>query len=198
MFYRIADVILHFVLLFIFRIRRTGVENIPLEGGVIVAYNHKSYWDPVMAGATCPRKLRFMAKEELFKNPLFGSLIKALGAFPISRGRGDIGAIKGSLKILKEGNTMLIFPEGKRSKDGQIGSVKPGVAAIAHRAKVPIVPACISGDYKWLHKITVSYGEPVYLDFENKMTADEMQSAADDIINRIKRMNEQNLLSEGK
>lgn len=198
MFYKFALAIVRFVLLFIFRVKTIGKENIPEDGGVIVAYNHKSYWDPVIAGATCPRKLRFMAKEELFKNPLFGRLIKALGAFPISRGRGDIGAIKGSLKILKEGNTMLIFPEGRRSKDGTIGSAKPGVAAIAHRAKVPVVPACISGDYKWMRRITVSYGEPVYLDFESKMTAEETQAAADDIINRIKAMNEQNLLGEGK
>lgn len=198
MFYEFTLAIVRFALLFVFRVKRVGIENIPKNGGVIVAYNHKSYWDPVIAGATCPRKLRFMAKEELFKNPLFGRLIKALGAFPISRGRGDIGAVKGSLKILKEGNTMLIFPEGHRSKDGQIGSAKPGVAAIAHRARVPVVPACISGDYKWMHKITVSYGEPVYLDFENKMTAEETQSAADDIINKIKAMNEKNLLTQGK
>lgn len=186
MFYRIALIIVRFVMLFIFRVKVVGKENVPKDGGVIIAYNHRSYWDPVMAGATSGRKLRFMAKEELFKNKLFGALIKSLGAFPISRGRGDIGAIKGSLKILKEGNAMLIFPEGKRVTDGSKVKAKPGVAAIAHRAKVPVVPASISGEYKWMRKITVTYSEPVYLDFENKMTAEETQAAADDILERIR------------
>lgn len=186
MLYKIGLVILRFVLLFVFRIKRVGRENVPKVGGVIVAFNHRSYWDPVMAGVTCPRRLRFMAKEELFKNPLFGALIKSLGAFPISRGRGDIGAIKGSLKILREGNAMLIFPEGRRVTDGSKPKAKPGVAAIAHRAKVPVIPVSIAGEYKWLHKITVTYGEPVYLDFESKMTPEEMQAAADSIMDKIR------------
>ena len=112
MFYNIAVWIVRVALLVVFRIKTVGRENIPKEGGVIIAYNHRSYWDPVMAGLTCPRKLRFMAKEELFKNKFFGFLIKSLGAFPISRGHGDLGAIKGSLKILAQGDAMLIFPEG--------------------------------------------------------------------------------------
>ena len=186
MFYNIALWILRVVLIFVFRTKTVGSENIPKEGGVIVAYNHRSYWDPVVAGLTCPRKLHFMAKEELFKNKFFGGLIKSLGAFPISRGRGDLGAIKGSLKILAEGETLLIFPEGRRVRDGSRPKVKPGAAAIAHRAKVPVIPASIAGDYKWMHKITVTYGEPVYLDFDRKLTAEETQSAADDIMARVR------------
>ena len=188
MLYRFVRGLAYVVLFFIFRIKKIGVSNIPKEGGVIIAYNHRSYWDPVMAGFTCPRMLRFMAKEELFKNKLFGGLIKSLGAFPISRGKGDIGAIKGALKILRDGNAMLIFPEGKRVTDGRHLKAKPGVAAIAHRARVPIVPARISGEYKWLHKITVTYGEPVYLDFDKKMTAEEIQTAAEDILDRIREL----------
>ena len=186
MFYRIALWIVRVVVFFVFRIKTVGKENIPKEGGVIIAYNHRSYWDPVVAGLTCPRKLRFMAKEELFKNKFFALLIKSLGAFPISRGRGDLGAIKGSLKILSGGEAMLIFPEGRRVRDGSRPKVKPGAAAIAHRAKVPVIPASIAGDYKWMHKITVTYGEPVYLDFARKLTPEETQAAADDIIARIR------------
>ena len=185
-FYKVALVIVRFVMLFIFRLKIEGKENVPKEGGVIIAYNHRSYWDPVVAGTTSGRKLRFMAKEELFKNKFFGGLIKSLGAFPITRGRGDIGAIKGALKILKEGSAMLIFPEGKRVRDGKKVKAKPGVAAIAHRARVPVVPASIKGEYKWMHKITVTYAEPVYLDFGNKMTAEETQAAADNILEKIR------------
>ena len=186
MFYNIAVWIVRVALLVVFRIKTVGRENIPKEGGVIIAYNHRSYWDPVMAGLTCPRRLRFMAKEELFKNKFFGFLIKSLGAFPISRGHGDLGAIKGSLKILAEGDAMLIFPEGRRVLDNSRPKAKPGMVAIAHRAKVPVVPATISGEYKWMRKITVTYGEPVYLDFTKKLTQEETLSAADDIMARIR------------
>ena len=186
MFYKIVLALVRFAVFFVFRVKTVGKKNVPKNGGVIIAYNHRSYWDPVMAGITNPRKLRFMAKEELFKNKLFGGLIKSLGAFPISRGRGDLGAIKGSLKILGDGEAMLIFPEGRRVRDGSQPKVKPGVAAIAHRAKVPVIPASIAGEYKWMRKITVTYGEPVYLDFDRKLTAEETQSAADDIMARIR------------
>lgn len=186
MLYRIAIVIVRFAVLFVFRVRRTGTKNIPRKDGVIIAYNHRSYWDPVMAGITSTRMLRFMAKEELFKNPVFGGLIKALGAFPVKRGKGDVGTFKSSLKILNDGGAMLIFPEGRRVTDGKLVKAKSGVAAIAHRAKVPVVPASISGEYKWMHKITVTYGEPVYLDFDSKMSPEELQSAADDIMDKIR------------
>ncbi len=184
MLYNIIRVIARFVLLFVFRIRIKGRENIPKEGGVIFAFNHRSYWDPVIAGVTCPRRLSFMAKEELFKNPIFGGLIKGLGAFPISRGRGDIGAIKGAFKILRANNAMLIFPEGRRIKDGGKAKAKPGVAMIASRANVPVIPVCIYGAYRWMSKITVSYGEPIYIGMK-RSAPDEMQNDAQKILDNI-------------
>ena len=186
MLYNIMQVIARFVLLFVFRIKRVGYENVPKDGGVIVAFNHRSNWDPVIAGVTCKRHLSFMAKEELFKNPVFGGLIKSLGAFPVHRGKGDIGAIKVALKILSENRTMLMFPEGHRIKDGRKVKAKPGVAMIAHRAKVPIVPVCISGEYKWLHKITVTYGKPIYLSYEDKLSQDDVQLLADGVLESIR------------
>ena len=103
----------------IFRVKVVGKENVPKDGGMILAVNHKSNLDPIFAGAYCPRPLRFMAKADLFKNKLFGGLIKKLGAFPIQRGRGDIGAIKGAFSILKNNDAMLIFPEGHRITTGK-------------------------------------------------------------------------------
>ena len=188
MFYKVCRVILRFVMLFVFRLKFVGQENLPAEGGVIVAFNHKSNFDPVMAGLSCKRKLRFMAKEELFKNPLFGALIKALGAFPVRRGKGDIGAIKASLKILGEGNVMLMFPEGHRIKDGRMVKAKPGVALIAQRAQVPVVPVCISGEYKWMHKITVTYGKPISLEeyYGQKLEQEKIQQIADNVLDEIR------------
>lgn len=190
MFYKVCYAIVRFVMVFIFRLKFVGRENVPAEGGVIVAFNHKSNWDPVIAGLSSERKLRFMAKEELFKNPVFGALIKALGAFPVRRGRSDVGAIKSALKILNDGNVMLMFPEGHRIKDGRKVKAKPGVALIAQRAQVPVVPVCISGEYKWLHKITVTYGKPVSLEeyYGQKLEQEKIQQLADNILDEVRKL----------
>ncbi|MCC8159813.1 MAG: 1-acyl-sn-glycerol-3-phosphate acyltransferase [Oscillospiraceae bacterium] len=188
MFYRICYAIVRFALLFVFRLKFVGRENLPKEGGAIVAFNHTSNWDPVVAGLSSGRKLRFMAKEELFENPVFGALISRLGAFPVHRGKGDIGAIKSSLKILSEGEVMLMFPEGHRIKDGRKVKAKPGIALIAQRAKVPVVPVCISGKYAWLHKITVTYGKPISLEeyYGKRLEQEKIQEIADGILDRVR------------
>lgn len=188
MFYSIAKGIVSFALLFVFRLRARGTENVPKEGGVILAFNHRSYWDPVAAALTSKRQLRFMAKSELFEKPILGGLIKSLGAFPIKRGKNDIGAITSAVKILRGGSAMLIFPEGSRIKAGKKVKAKPGVACIAQMARVPVIPVNISGEYKWMRKITVTYGEPVYLDeyYGKKLTLEAASEAAENILNRIR------------
>ena len=171
----------------IFRVKFVGRENVPCDVGAILAVNHRSNWDVLFAGSACPRPLSFMAKSELFKNPVFGWLIKNLGAFPIKRGKGDIGAIKAALGILKDKNIMLIFPEGKRS-DGTLEHAKPGVALIASMAKVPIIPTYISGEYKFMHKITVTFGKSYYLNesSDKRLSQEELQTAADDVLKKIR------------
>lgn len=188
MFYSFCRIIVRFVMLFVFRIKSVGSENIPKEGGVIIAYNHRSNWDPVIAGLTAKRHMSFMAKEELFKNPVFGGLIKALGAFPVHRGKGDVGAVKSSINILSKGRVMLMFPEGHRIKNGKKVKAKPGVALIAQKAQVPVIPANISGEYRWMHKLTVTYGEPVMLDdlYGQHLEQEQIQNIADDILDKIR------------
>ena len=187
MFYWVCVRLLQFVFLFMFRIKREGHENIPLNGAAILAVNHKSAYDPIVAGMTCPRKLHFMAKAELFKNKLFGKLIKKLGAFPVHRGGGDINAIKTAFKIFDDGNMMLIFPEGKRVKEGQKRRAKPGVAMFAQKACVPVIPVHIDGEYKWMSKITVRYGQPICFEEykDQKLSAEEIQNLADDVLEKI-------------
>lgn len=187
MFYKIAKAILRFFMLFVFRIEFKGRENMPKEGGVILASNHRSYWDPVMLALASPRKLRFMAKSELFKNKLFGGLITSLGAFPVQRGKGDIGAVKSALTILKNDGVMLIFPEGKRSKD-DTAEAKPGAVMLAIRAKTPIVPAYISGKYGWFSKVTVTFGEPFYYEdyYDKKTVVSELQALSDDLMKTMR------------
>lgn len=188
MFYNIVLVIVRFAMLFIFRIKTVGRELVPAKGGVIVAFNHTSNWDPVMAGLTCRRQLCFMAKEELFKNPVFGGLIKHLGAFPVRRGKGDIGSIKAALRILSDDNAMLMFPEGHRIKNNKKVKAKPGVAMIAMKAQVPVVPVYISGEYKWMHKITVIYGKPITFEeyYGKKIEQEQIQLEADKVLEKIR------------
>lgn len=186
--FKIVLVLIRFVLFFIFRIKVSGKENMPAEGGVIVTINHRSNWDVVVAGVTSPRKLGFMAKSELFKNKLFGSLISSLGAFPVHRGKGDIGAIKAALLRLREGKVVAMFPEGKRVRDGSLPTAKPGAVMLAHKAKVPIVPLKISGKYRWMSKITITIGEPIFYDEYNdeKLTVEKLQELTDAMMKNLR------------
>lgn len=187
MFYSFAKVFVRFILLFVFRVRIRGRENMPEEGGVILAVNHRSYMDPVMAAIASPRKLAFMAKGELFKNPVFGGLIKSLGAFPVHRGGSDVGAMKSAFKILKDGNALLIFPQGRRVKNGEKGKAKPGAAMIAQRCRVPVVPMYIGGEYKWMRKITVTIGKPLTFEeyYGQKPDAETLETLAERILDAV-------------
>ena len=187
MLYTIATRLIKVLLLLGMRIKVVGRENVPKEGAFILAVNHKSNLDPVIAGAFCPRQLTFMAKEELFKNPLFGGLIKRLGAFPVSRGKGDVGAIKGAFAILKNQKAMLMFPQGHRMKDGQRGTAQTGVVMIAHKMQVPVVPFCISGEYKFWGKMKLTLGEPIDFSeyYGEKLDSSKMHELAEGVLDSI-------------
>lgn len=187
MFYGFAKAVLRFVLFFVFRLKVTGKKNVLKDGGAILAVNHRSCWDPVIVAVACPRRPAFMAKSELFKNKLFARLIKGLGAFPVHRGKGDLGAIKSALTILKQSNLMLMFPEGRRVREGERTEPKPGVAMIATHAKVPVIPVRVSGKYRWLGKITVSFGEPIYFDeyYGEKLSVERLQELSNAVMDNI-------------
>ena len=186
MLYSCVKVILKIILSLLFRIKTVGKENV-IDGGAILAGNHSSNWDPVLVAVTCPRSLAFMAKSELFKFKPFGAFLKKLGVFPVQRGKGDIGAVKTALTILKQEKAMMMFPEGKRMKDGARGEAKPGVVMLATHAKVPVVPIKISGKFKPFKKIIISYGEPIYLDeyYGEKLTMEKMQALSESIMDKI-------------
>jgi 1-acyl-sn-glycerol-3-phosphate acyltransferase len=163
MLYKFVQVVLKALLTLLFRIKAVGKENV-IDDGVILAANHKSNWDPLCIIATCPRQLASMSKKELFKFKPLGWILKKVGAFPVNRGKGDIGAVKTALAILKQEHAMMMFPEGRRILDGTRGEAKAGVAMLAHRAQVPVLPIKICGKFRLFSKITVIYGEPVYFD----------------------------------
>lgn len=147
-----------------YNLKYVGKENIPHQGSYIFASNHRSYADPVIIAIPVKIPFCFMAKEELFKNKIFAFIIKSLGAFPVVRGKGDMSVIDESIKRLNRGNNLVIFPEGTRSKDGKVGKGKTGVALIASKAEVPVVPVgiCFKGNkLKFRKKIIVAFGKPI-------------------------------------
>jgi 1-acyl-sn-glycerol-3-phosphate acyltransferase len=117
-----------------------GQEHVPESGPVILAPNHVSYLDPVVVGIAVPRRVHFMAKKELFRNPLIGWFLRALQAYPVARERVDPSTLKRTLSFLSAGQAVLMFPEGTRGDGRALQPAKPGVALVAARSKAVVVP----------------------------------------------------------
>ena len=143
-----------------------GREHIPPHGGLIVASNHISFWDPPLVGTAVVRELHFLAKEELFRVPVLGPLIRSLNAIPIRRGVADLSGLAKAMDVLRAGRALLMFPEGTRARDGELKAARPGVGMLAVATDACIVPAYISGSNepgKWLFRrvrVRVSFGPP--------------------------------------
>ena len=182
--YKVARVLVRGILHLIYRVRIEGKENIPTEGTYVVCANHKSLMDPPLLCCCLPFPVRFMAKEELFRNKLFGGLLRAVGAFPIKRGKSDIGALKSAIRMLENQEHVAIFPEGTRSKGDTLKRGKQGAALIAVKAGVNILPVGIDGDYKLFHRMTFRIGKVISLEelFEKKTTGEELQAITDERI----------------
>lgn len=138
-----------------------GLENIPKEGSVIFCGNHRSYLDPPLMVATAKRDLKFLAKEELYKNKFLAFLGWVFEAIPVKRDDKDVSAIKTSLKILKNGDCIALFPEGTRNGLEKGEKVKDGVSFFAVRSGAKVVPCGIKGGTKECKKVTITYGKPL-------------------------------------
>jgi 1-acyl-sn-glycerol-3-phosphate acyltransferase len=151
-------------------IRYTGRENIPPEGGVLVVSNHQSHFDPPLVGAGCWRQMNYLARDSLFRFGPFRWLITSLDAIPINREGLGLAGIKETLRRLKRGGMVLMFPEGTRTGDGEVGPFLPGFTTLAVRGRAAILPVAIEGAFdawpKWhrlprLGIIHVHYGAPI-------------------------------------
>lgn len=174
MLYSIAYVLVAIISRIYFRLHITGRENIPKEGGVIIASNHLSYLDIPLLGYSIGRRADYMGKRELFNIPIISSLFRTLGGFPIDRDKLDRTALKDAVKRLKSGRVIVVYPEGTRSQDGRLQPGKPGVGIIVRMSGAKVVPAAIQGTDRampigaWFirpAKVTVKFGKP--LDFNN-------------------------------
>lgn len=180
----------------------SGKENIPKEGAFILALNHRSNLDVIVGVLSCPRPLHYMAKKELFKNKFSAWFFRKVNAFPIDRAGNDLKAIKTALSVLKDGKVLGIFPEGTRVKEGEESSAKAGVSMLALRAKVPIVPGAIVGEYKLFKKVHIIFGEPISLEqyYDTKPDSAKLLQISSEILDEIKKIdaNEKKLLQKGE
>ncbi|HET6275867.1 MAG TPA: lysophospholipid acyltransferase family protein [Candidatus Cybelea sp.] len=175
----------------VWRARVFGTENVPASGRLIIACNHISYYDPPFLGSLCPRRIRYMAKKELFEIPILGSVIRALGAYSVDRQGSATGAIKRSLHVLESGGTIGIFPEGRRRRGGP-APAQTGVALLAALAGAPVVPACVHGTDRALRfgRVDVAFGAPLALPAGRKATRDDLAKFAADIMKSIETLAE--------
>jgi 1-acyl-sn-glycerol-3-phosphate acyltransferase len=128
-----------------FRFSRIGLENVPTSGPVIFASNHRSFLDPFLIGLLSRRPIYYVAKSEIFKNPLVAWFVSSLGAFPVRRGAGDPDMMATARAILDRGDCLLIFPEGTRTRPGSLGRPKRGVGRLALETGAPVVPVALIG-----------------------------------------------------
>jgi 1-acyl-sn-glycerol-3-phosphate acyltransferase len=169
-FYAFGRFVIKIVAGLAFRLRVYGRSNLPAGGGGLLVANHQSFLDPPLVGAAATRPLVFMARRGLFTNALFGGMIRRLGAIPVRPGRPDKGAMRQAIEKLRQGELVLIFPEGTRTFDGEVGTVRPGFRLLVERAGVPLIPVGLDGAYRaWPRskklprpgRIRVAFGRPI-------------------------------------
>lgn len=164
--YRFLKCVLGFIFRIMYRVDVKGKENIPTGRGFILCSNHAHNFDPILVSIAMPGDIYWMGKKELVSVPVIGWIVKKLNMVPVDRDTVELSTIKTSLRVLKDGNTLGIFPEGTRVKEMDIENAKPGVALISTKAKAPILPIFIEGNYKIFSKMFVKIGKPI--EFEDK------------------------------
>lgn len=193
MFYSCLAVFLRCCFKIFFKAQILGAENVPKDGAVILAANHISNFDPPFLGSFSPRPVHYMAKIELFENKIFAKIISALYAFPVKRGTADKGAIKKATSILKNNEVLGIFPEGTRSKTGEMGKGEVGVALLASMTGATVVPVAITGtnnmfsENQTFPKLTLIFGKPIKFE-GNRKNREELAAFSDEIIDEIKKL----------
>ena len=186
---KIGRVIIRFCILvyckIVYRLKVVGLENVPKEGAVIFCGNHRTYLDPPAIVITAGRHMRFMAKEELKKNPLFAFLGFVFDGIYVKRDAKDITAMKEAIKTLKAGGCVGLFPEGTRNGlEKNDGKMKSGACYMALKTNAKIVPIGIQGEVKLFKRTTLVYGEPI--DFSEKYDLKDDKDAAEKATEELK------------
>ena len=185
LFYKFTRLLCRMILVLLRRWEVQGVENLSNAGGLVLVSNHTSYWDPVVVGCAFNRQVHFMAKSELFAIPLLGTAIRTLGAFPVRRDKSDRNAIRTAVKLLEEGRVVGVFPEGTRSRTGELQKPHLGAAMLALKAGVPMLPVAVNGTKGLFGKVTVLVGRPVLKQGAIKVTKADLENASDQVMKQI-------------
>ncbi|NLB77597.1 MAG: 1-acyl-sn-glycerol-3-phosphate acyltransferase [Clostridiaceae bacterium] len=188
MLYYIAKFLLFFYFIIVRRVKIEGKENIPQHGPVLLYATHPSAWDMFLMAAFSRRKIHYMAKAELFQNAILRFLLKSVGAFPVSRGKGDVGSVKTVFKLLEQGKVVGVFPEGTRTPKKDLKKRKAGAAMMALHSKAPILPVGVEWNKKVFSRVRVVFGEPFLMlpNNENKHIAkEELKILTEEIMDKI-------------
>ncbi|MBR3163382.1 MAG: 1-acyl-sn-glycerol-3-phosphate acyltransferase [Clostridia bacterium] len=171
----------------LYRFKVEGSENIPLEGPVIYCGNHRTFVDPQLIVVTAKRHVRFLAKDELGKNPLFNILGNMFDVIRVKRDSKDITALKEAIKTLKNGEAIALFPEGTRNGLEKGEKVKDGAAFFAVRTGAKVLPVGIKGGDKLFRKTVIKYGKPIdYSQYKGQDKDKEvLEKVTDDIMSNI-------------
>ena len=195
--YALARIVLTIPTILIWRVRAIGVKNVPKDGPLVLAPNHFSQMDHFFVGVYLRRKVRFMAKSQLFGPPVLTYIYKHGGVFPVRRGHRDEEAFETARQLLAQGEMLLVYAEGGRSRSGTLGEPKPGIGRIALETGVPIVPVAIHGSEQarqWKRfrfpKVTVEFGEPVSFPVEATPSRERQVEIATEIFSRVREMYE--------
>jgi 1-acyl-sn-glycerol-3-phosphate acyltransferase len=193
--YELARMLLTPIALILYRARAIGTENVPASGPVLLAPNHFSQMDHFFCGVYLRRKLRFMAKSQLFGPPLLTQIFAHGGVFPVRRGHHDEEAFKTAYTILDRGGVILVYAEGGRSRSRNLGQPRPGIGRIALESGVPVVPVAIHGSagvrgWRKLRfpKVTVQFGEPLAFPLETAPTRERQLEVAGEVFDNVRRM----------
>jgi 1-acyl-sn-glycerol-3-phosphate acyltransferase len=195
--YSFARIILTLPTLLLWRVRAIGVENVPKDGPLVLAPNHFSQMDHFFVGVYLRRKIRFMAKSQLFGPPVLTYIYKHGGVFPIRRGHHDEEAMETARILVEQGEMLLVYAEGGRSRSQTLGEPKPGIGRIATETGAPIIPVAIHGSeharqWKKLRfpKTTVQFGEPLTYPVEPTPSRERQLEVATEVFGRVREMYE--------
>lgn len=193
--YELVRAVLTPIAVGLYRTRALATENVPAKGAVLIAPNHFSQMDHFFVGVFLRRKMRFMAKSQLFGPPVLTSIFSHGGVFPVRRGYRDDEAFKTAYTIFDRGGSVLVYAEGGRSRTGGLGEPRPGIGKIALESGVPVVPVAIyatRSDRPWkkftFPKVTVQFGKPVNFSMVGEPTREQQMEVSNAVFDRVRRM----------
>jgi 1-acyl-sn-glycerol-3-phosphate acyltransferase len=195
--YTAARILVTIPTILLYRVTSQGRRNVPKRGAAVLAPNHFSQADHFFVGVYLWRKVRFMAKSQLFGPPVLTYILRVGGVFPVRRGHRDDKAFETAYELLDQDELLLVYAEGGRSRSQQLGTAKPGIGRIALETGVPIIPTAIHGSagvrsWKRLRfpRVTIAYGEPLTFPVEHDPSRERQQEAADQIFARVRELYE--------